>query len=368
MSARSPVRLALLILAVTGLVMGAHSVAAPGAAEDGMPDPTAGQPPLFEPLPEGEYQPFDDGALPDSIAAAVRDSHNQPIGARITTISAAMMGTPYLNDATGEATAPDFDPPARYDAFDCLTFVEEVLALTLSADERGAAEIRNSLRYGHGQAPSYENRKHFMLQQWVPSAIAAGWVRDITAEVGETRLLEKRVTLRNWQWWKGRKLFLLPDALLPVGDFQLPILSPGSAWDVAPELPDGAIILTVRESKAHVPIVVTHLGFKVSSAIPDKPFFRHATKMGSQPRVRNDWLRWYIEHNRWYHWWPVAGFTVLMPLEQGPRLSAIAEADRQARTDAANAVEANRTTEDVGPATPEATRADATPSVPPPPN
>jgi hypothetical protein len=324
----APFRLAVSILATTGLMVGAHSLAAPGADEDGGPNPTAGQPPLLEPLPEGEVQPFDDGAIPEAIATAARDHRNKPIGERISAISEAMMGTPYLNDATGEATAPDFDPPVRYDAFDCLTFVEEVLALALSADERGAAEIRNSLRYGHGETPAYENRQHFMLQQWVPGAIESGWLRDITAELGETRLLEKTVTKQNWQWWRGRKSFLLPDALLPTGDFRLQVLTPGSAWDVAPEIPDGAIVLTVRESKDHVPIIVTHLGFKVSSADPEKPFFRHATKMGKKPRVRNDWLQWYVEHNRWYHWWPVAGFTVLMPQEQGPRMSALADAER----------------------------------------
>jgi|GEM_PF-282844 len=329
------------MLAATGLAIGAHTFAAPSASDDGGPDPTAGQPVLHDPLPEGELQPFDDGQLPEAVAKAVHDHRNKPIGARVTAISEAMMGTPYLNDATGEGTAPDFDPPARYDAFDCLTFVEEVLALSIAADERGAAAIRNSLRYGHGQPHTYEDRQHFMLQQWVPGAIEAGWVKDITAELGETRLMEKTVTLRNWQWWKGRKSFLLPDSLLPVGAFRLPVLTPGTAWDIAPEIPDGAIVLTVRESKDHVPIIVTHLGFKVSSAHPDKPFFRHATKMGKRPRVRNDWLRWYVEHNRWYHWWPVAGFTVLMPQEQGPRLSAMADIERKdklaaekARTDA----------------------------------
>ncbi len=332
MSAQRPIRLAFLLLAATGLVVSAHTMAAPGSPDDGKPDPTAGPPPLFEPLGDGEQQPFDDGAIPEVIAQAVAQSRNKPIGERISTISAAMMGTPYLNDATGEATAPDFDPPVRYDAFDCLTFVEEVLALTLSADERGAAEVRNSLRYGYGRPPSYEHRQHFMLQQWVPNAIESGWVEDITAEVGETRLLEKSVTLRNWTWWKGRSQFLLPDSLLPTGLFQLPILTPGAAWDAAPDLPDGAIVLTVRESKDHVPIVVTHLGFKVSSARPEQPFLRHATKMGKQPRVRNDWLRWYVEHNRWYQWWPVAGFTVLMPREQGPRVSALAEEARQANS------------------------------------
>ena len=46
--------------------------------------------------------------------------------------SRAFLGLPYLNDAAGEGQGIDTDPPSRYDAFDCLTFVEEVLALTLA--------------------------------------------------------------------------------------------------------------------------------------------------------------------------------------------------------------------------------------------
>lgn len=295
------------------------ATAAPKATDDGDPNPTAGKPARAAPEDPDALLLTHDGAVPEAILTAARDSRDLPIGQRVAAVSEAMMGTPYLNDATGEGQAPDLDPPARYDAYDCLTFVEEVLAHTIPADPRSASMVRQSLRYGEGQAAAYENRHHFMLQQWVPAAIENGWLEDITATLGETRLLTKTVTAQNWRWWRGRKLFLLPDDALPTGDYRIQVLPPGVAWEVAPQIPDGAVVLTVRESKDHVPIVVTHLGFKVSSTDPEAPFFRHATKMGKRPRVRNDWLRWYVEHNRWYHWWPVAGFTVLMPREQGPR-------------------------------------------------
>ena len=202
-------------MVVTCMVIGVarQSSAAPGASDDGTPDPTSGAPPQYD-LPaatedgpadaEALRIPFDDGAVPEAVAKAAHDHRDAPLGHRITAISEAMMGTPYLNDATGEGAAPDFDPPARYDAYDCLTFVEEVLALSLAPDVRGAAAVRDSLRYGEGKPQTYENRLHFMLQQWVPKALEAGWLRDITAELGETRLMRKTVSLRNWQWWKGR--------------------------------------------------------------------------------------------------------------------------------------------------------------------
>ena len=46
---------------------------------------------------------------------------------------------------------------------------------------------------------------------------------------------------------------------------------------------------------------------------------RHATKMGAQPRVRNDFLDWYLEHLSNYKYWKVAGIVVLLPQEIEPR-------------------------------------------------
>ena len=107
------------------------------------------------------------------------------------------------------------------------------------------------------------------------------------------------------------------DERLPTGTFQLQVMRLGAAAEIVDEIPDGALILTVRESREYVPIVVTHIGFKVPAG--EVPLMRHATRMGSEPRVRNDRLAWYLEHVRWYQRWPVDGITVLMPQEIGPR-------------------------------------------------
>lgn len=279
------------------------------------------------PLEDGVEAPvFDEGGIPAELvelALAVRD---RPLGERMAAISEPMMGLPYLGDAIGEGAPPDLDPPARYDAYDCLTFVEEVLALALPADPRTAPSVRRSLRYGEDSAVAYEDRHHFMLQQWVPRAIENGWLKDITADIGETHLLQKTVTAKTWAWWKKRSLFHLRDDQLPTGNYALPVLSVGAARENMDRIPDGALILTVRQSKSYVPIVVTHLGFKIPSP-PDLPLMRHATRMGKNPRVRNERLAWYLEHIQWYHHWPVEGVTVLMPQEFGPRRARLVASD-----------------------------------------
>ena len=273
--------------------------------------------------PEGDAvdaPSFDEGGIPPELIELARSVRDRPLGERMAAISEPMMGAPYLGDAIGEGVPPDLDPPARYDAWDCLTFVEEVLALALPPDPVSAPSVRRSLRYGEGAPVSYEDRHHFMLQQWVPQAIANGWLEDITAQVGEAHLLRKTVTPRTWARWRKRSLFTLPDALLPTGDYAMPVLSPGAAREAVDRIPDGALLLTVRQSRDHVPIVVTHLGFKVPST-PEVPLMRHATRMGREPRVRNERLNWYLEHIQWYHHWPVEGISVLMPREYGPRRS-----------------------------------------------
>ncbi len=267
--------------------------------------------------PAGPGQGVDESVIPAEIIEITRAVRDRPIGERMAAISEPLLGTPYLNDAAGEGFGTDPDPPVRYDAFDCLTFVEEVLSLALAPDPLSASAVRQQLRYAQGGPVTYENRNHFMLQEWVPRNIENGLLEDITAQLGETHLIEKTVTSRTWSQWRKRASFRLPDERLPTGTYRLQVMRLGAAAEVVDQIPDGALILTVRESRDHVPIVVTHIGFKVPAG--DIPLMRHATRMGSEPRVRNDKLGWYLEHVRWYQRWPVDGITVLMPQEAGPR-------------------------------------------------
>jgi len=55
---------------------------------------------------------------------------------------------------------------------------------------------------------------------------------------------------------------------------------------------------------------------------PRESLMRHATRMGTR-KVRDDRLAWYLKHLRDYTKWPSLGITVLMPREQGPRVSAL---------------------------------------------
>jgi hypothetical protein len=264
--------------------------------------------------------PFpDEGNLPAELATLARSLRDKPLDQRIAQISQALLGIPWLNNPAGEGRSPDLDPPARYDAFDCLTYVEEVLALAFSPDPRGIPSVRQALRYGSGMPPRYEDRLHFMELQWVPGAVQAGFLEDITHEIGETRRIRKQVGSTTWRSWSKRKLFNIPDHKLPTGEIDIQLLPLGEALAQRDRIPNGSILLLVRQDRAQIPILVSHLGFVLQEK--GETWFRHSTKMGKKPRSRTDRLSWYLEHNRQTPWWPVEGVAIYAPLEQGPRRS-----------------------------------------------
>ena len=256
--------------------------------------------------------------LPPEVVSAVRAVRDRPLWERMAVASAPFLGLPYVNDAAGEGEGYDVDPPARYDSFDCLTFVEEVLGVAMAADPLYAPAIRDALRYRG--APSYEDRRHFMEAEWIPDAIHNGLLVDITDRVGHARTLEKVVTPDTWRSWRRRSIFHMPDARLPVGTWTLRYLDLAEAAAAVPLIPPGALIVTLRAERTGVPVVVTH----ISMVMPDGKM-RHATRMGTK-KVRDDRLLWYAEHLRDYVKWPSLGVTVLMPREQGPRISALTSA------------------------------------------
>ena len=257
------------------------------------------------------------GAVPPPLAEVARSVRNRPLAERMDVISQELLGLPYALDALGEGAGPDPDPFARYDAFDCLTFVEEVLALSLSSDPLGAAAVRSDLRYGENPR-TYVGRHHFMELQWIPHAVEAGWVVDTTAEYGPTVRMEKEISPETWAAWSLRPRFAHTDDELPMGTMALDVLPLDAAVAAADRIRPGTLVLTVRKDRTWSPIWISHVGFVVPG---DQPTVRHATKMGSGG-TRDHGLVWYLEHLQSYSRLPAVGISLLEPVEQGPRQAA----------------------------------------------
>lgn len=286
------------------LAVGEAATAPEAAAASGIPEvPTWGAQPV--------------GALPADLLQVALDVRHLPLDERMEAISAVMLDKPHHDDPLGEGHAHDPDPLARYDMYDCLTFVEEVLALSLAGDPEHAAEVRLDLRYDGG--PEYVNRGHFMELQWLPHNIDRGWIRDTTGSYGPTVAFEREVEESLWKNWAGRKNFAHADEELPLGTMALTVLPLEDAIAAAPTIRPGSIIAAVREDRSYKPIWITHVGF-VFEAEDGGRTLRHATRMKKSRRVRDHDLVFYLELLRTYKNWKVAGIAVFEPQEMGPRL------------------------------------------------
>ena len=310
---QSPLARLAAVLVPTALLVGSLALANLADATD---DTDAGSE-LVPPPPKAAAAvagPTPIGALPPELVAAAREARGAPLPERMKRISDAMLGRPYLADPLGEGEGVDPDPLARYDVYDCLTFIEEVLALSLAGDPAHAGAIRTSLRYG-GRPATYARRRHFMELQWIPGIIAAGWMRDTTAEYGPVKRMEREVTEKTWSTWSARPRFAHRDDELPLGTMRLDVLDLDAAEAAAERIRPGTIVLTVRIDRPWKPIWISHVGFMIPA---EEPTVRHATRM-AEKQVRDHGFVWYINKLRTYTKWPAAGIALLEPIEQGPR-------------------------------------------------
>ncbi|MCB9745907.1 MAG: DUF1460 domain-containing protein [Alphaproteobacteria bacterium] len=267
---------------------------------------------VFEPAAQTPPHPLE--RVPADVAARAVEARTWPLGERVKHVSEPWLGLPYAKGPLGEAGGVDPDPVMRFDVFDCLTFIEEVLALSLAPDPVSASYVRMGLRYRNGGPFTYENRRHFMLYEWIPGTIAEGWTRDITPELTGAVKAHKVVTPATWAGWGRRSLFDLPDARLPTGELDywyLPLDAPEQALA---QIPDGSVVFTLRQPWDHLPIAITHVGITIPA---EEPTMRHASRMGKRV-VRDDKLAWYMKHLGTYSNWPAAGLIVLAPVEFGP--------------------------------------------------
>ncbi len=106
------------------------------------------------------------------------------------TVGQEYIGKPYVNNPLGEGVAPDTDPLIRYDAFDCATFVETVLA-------DGDIDKLNKIRYS-GKNPDITNRNHFVETDWLENN--SDLIANVSAQYAPTSV--RNVTIDKKKWFK----------------------------------------------------------------------------------------------------------------------------------------------------------------------
>ena len=125
------------------------------------------------------------------------------------------LGKPYDSSGPlGEGTTGlyDRDPLYRFDAFDCTTFVETLIALANSSDKQTFSRVMNEVRYKEGKV-SYLNRNHIISQSWIPNNIDNSLIKRSTSYFSDQYLEfgSSIIDLANWLKFHKVDSLKLPD-------------------------------------------------------------------------------------------------------------------------------------------------------------
>ena len=102
-------------------------------------------------------------------------------GARVVEIAKRSAGTPYVGDPLGEGPNGQYDKDPQMDLtrVDCVTFVEQTIALAASDSYKSAFDTLQKIRYKGGEA-AFEKRNHFMIADWIANN---KFCRDVSGEL-----------------------------------------------------------------------------------------------------------------------------------------------------------------------------------------
>lgn len=214
----------------------------------------------------------------------------------IASASSRFLGLPYVLGALGEGAAGEFDrdPLISFTGLDCTTFVEQSMAFAAGGED-GAMDALRRIRYAGG-VMSYEARNHFTETDWLPNNIAAGFLRDITAEVAgaaarsEGKVISKRnwyrarteADLRGFDWESPAARADRLERLRALGDNiddQMVYLDYAPLADLPrllARIPSGTVASVVRADRPDKPTLVTHQLLILDG--PDGKIIRHAAQ------------------------------------------------------------------------------------------
>lgn len=169
-------------------------------------------------------------------------SSTQPdYGRRVTTILRDSLGTPYVGDPLGEGPdgAVDKDPLMDLGHVDCVTFVEQTMAMAATNSGTRALDLLQKIRYRDGKI-AYENRNHFMVNDWIAHNT---FCRDVSASLGVPTTEVTRTVSRRTFFEKKK----LPElgASIPDETKTLTYVPVAGAAEAEKALPSPALVLFI---------------------------------------------------------------------------------------------------------------------------
>ena len=249
-------------------------------------------------------------ATPAQIDSALGALSQCPdLASRIDEISARFLGEPYVQDPLGEGKPPDADPTIDLRHVDCVTFVEETIALALSKRYADARALLQRIRY-QGSEIEFTERNHFTEAQWLPQNLRKGFLADVTRAVSgaKTRSTTMRFDDATWRRFPAWRKKLGANA--PRGTFEMDYVPANVAWRLADRFPNGSVVVVLRAPRRSAPTRISHMGLIVWKA--KHPFVRHASRRHGKVLdvALRPWLRSLETYAKIGKRWAVDGVSV----------------------------------------------------------
>jgi hypothetical protein len=216
---------------------------------------------------------------------AIATTPDQLFTDRVVAISEPFLDKPYQLEPLGEGPNGQFnqEPLSRFDAFDCETYVDTVLALASSKNDAGFQQNIIAIRYADAQ-PNFFTRNHFPEGDWLPNNERKGYLKDITAQIAPpSQCVTQTMMINRQQWYKNltgdrikinglsslqlqQKIDQLHAHSKQVNNetITLTYIRSNAVAEISKQIPNGAIIMIIKPQ--HIlgtDMLISHMGFAV---------------------------------------------------------------------------------------------------------
>ena len=135
---------------------------------------------------------------------------NLPTSQKVQETSEFFLGDRTKLGPLGEGKKGKFDrdPLFSFKLLDCTTYIETVMALSLSTNIKEFTQNIIDIRYKDGLI-SHKRRNHFTSLDWIPNN--ARILNDITASIGPTKIAKAIIDKKSWYQKMGPQNIVRPD-------------------------------------------------------------------------------------------------------------------------------------------------------------
>lgn len=205
-------------------------------------------------------------------------------GARLEIYSRRALKTPYRWFPLGEGPQGKYDrgPLVDFAHVDCLTFCEQVLALTLTGNYPDMFARLQRLRYRVGKI-DIRTRNHFMLADWLPNN--AWLVEDVTETFGREFCMAMTKTINRYEMLQKKGLPAQELAAIPPPQtLTIQYIPEANLPGIKSKLRGGEIAVVIQSRPG---IFAAHLGFMLRDST-GRIFFRNASARRGIKKVMDE--------------------------------------------------------------------------------